>query len=134
VKPRFKRNYKKTKRPKYNNVKTAVKKEDKIVVYASKKESKRGKELALLLRAGVIKELEEQKVFVLQDSFKARTTKPPYKMETVRAIKYITDFYYYDCQRQEYVAEDVKGFKTKDYLIKSKMFRKTYGNIAFIEN
>ena len=110
---------------KYKNVKTAG--------YDSKKESKRSKELALLLRAGVIKELEEQKVFVLQDSFKARATKPPYKIETVRAIKYITDFYYYDCQRQEYVAEDVKGFKTKDYLIKSKMFRKTYENIVFIE-
>jgi len=111
---------------KYKNKKTAG--------YDSKKESKRAKELALLLKAGYIKELEEQKVFVLQDSFKARATKPPHKIETVRAIKYIADFYYYDCQKQEYVAEDVKGFKTKEYLIKSKMFRKTYENIAFIES
>ena len=124
----------KKKRTKHNNVKTAVKKEDKIVLYHSKKESIRAKELALLLKAGLIKELEEQKVFVLQEKFKARAVKPPHNIETVRAIKYIADFYYYDCQKQEYVAEDVKGFKTKEYSIKSKMFRLKYPNLLFIES
>jgi len=124
----------KKKRTKYNNVKTAVKKEDKIVLYASKKESKRGKELALLLKAGVIKELEEQKVFLLQEKFKARGVKPPHKIGTVRAIKYYADFYYYDCQKQEYVVEDAKGCKTEVYKVKSKMFRLKYPNLLFIES
>lgn len=110
---------------KYQNIK--------IGKYDSKKESKRAGELALLLKAGTIKELEEQKVFVLQDSFKAKATKPPYNFETVRAIKYIADFYYYDNEKNSYVAEDVKGFKTKEYLIKSKIFRKNYENIIFLE-
>jgi len=41
---------------KYSNIKTGK--------YDSKKESKRAGELKLLLKAGIIKELEEQKVFV----------------------------------------------------------------------
>lgn len=133
MKSRFKSKYKK-KRPKYNNVKTAVKTDNKIVVYDSKKESKRGKELALLLKAGVIKELEEQKVFVLQEKFKARGVKPPHKIHTVRAIKYYADFYYYDNEKQEYVVEDAKGCRTEVYKIKSKMFRLRYPDLLFIES
>jgi len=110
---------------KFSNIKTGK--------YDSKKESKRAGELQLLLKAGIIKELEEQKTFVLQDTFKAKATTPPHQLETVRSIKYITDFYYYDNEKQCYVAEDVKGFKTKDYIIKSKFFRKIYENILFIE-
>jgi hypothetical protein len=111
---------------KYKNVKTAG--------YDSKKESKRGKEIALLLKAGVIKEIEEQKVFVLQEKFKARGVKPPHKIGTVRAIKYYADFYYYDCQKQEYVVEDAKGYRTEVYKVKSKMFRLKYPNLLFIES
>jgi hypothetical protein len=110
---------------KFSNVKTGK--------YDSKKESKRAGELQLLLKAGIIKELEEQKAFILQDTFKAKATTPPYQLENVRSIKYITDFYYFDNEKKVYVAEDVKGFKTKDYIIKSKLFRKIYENILFIE-
>jgi hypothetical protein len=110
---------------KYFNIKTGK--------YDSKKESKRAGELQLLLKAGIIKELEEQKTFVLQDTFKTRATIPPHQLETIRAIKYIADFYYFDNEKKVYVAEDVKGFKTKDYIIKSKLFRKIYENILFIE-
>jgi hypothetical protein len=110
---------------KFSNVKTGK--------YDSKKESKRAGELQLLLKAGIIKELEEQKVFVLQDTFKARATTPPHQLETIRAIKYIADFYYFDNEKQCYVAEDVKGFKTIHYIIKSKLFRKIYSDILFLE-
>jgi hypothetical protein len=110
---------------KFSNVKTGK--------YDSKKESKRAGELQLLLKAGIIKELEEQKVFVLQETFKARATTPPHQLETIRSIKYIADFYYYDNEKKVYVAEDVKGFKTLHYIIKSKLFRKIYENILFIE-
>jgi len=87
-----------------------------------------------LLKAGVIKELEEQKVFVLQEKFKGRGVKPPHKIGTVRAIKYYADFYYYDNEKQEYVVEDSKGYRTKEYKIKSKMFRLRYQNLLFIES
>jgi len=52
---------------KFSNVKTGK--------YDSKKESKRAGELQLLLKAGIIKELEEQKVFVLQVVKKGRISK-----------------------------------------------------------
>ncbi len=110
---------------KFSNVKTGK--------YDSKKESKRAGELQLLLKAGIIKELEEQKVFVLQETFKARATTPPHHLETVKNIRYIADFYYYDNEKQCYVAEDVKGFKTINYIIKSKLFRKIYSDILFVE-
>jgi len=110
---------------KFSNVKTGK--------YDSKKESKRAGELQLLLKAGIIKELEEQKVFVLQDTFKTKATTPPHQLETIRSIKYIADFYYYDNEKKVYVAEDVKGFKTKDNIIKSKLFRKIYSDILFVE-
>ena len=110
---------------KFSNVKTGK--------YDSKKESKRAGELQLLLKAGIIKELEEQKAFILQDTFKAKATTPPHQLETIRSIKYIADFYYFDNEKKVYVAEDVKGFKTLHYIIKSKLFRKIYSDIFFIE-
>jgi len=110
---------------KFSNVKTGK--------YDSKKESKRAGELQLLLKAGIIKELEEQKAFILQDTFKAKATTTPHQLETIRSIKYIADFYYFDNEKKVYVAEDVKGFKTLHYIIKSKLFRKIYSDIFFIE-
>lgn len=102
--------------------------------YDSKKESKRAGELKLLQEQGYISNLEEQKVFELQPSFKVVSRKPPFKLETIRAIKYIVDFYYYDNEKKRWVAEDVKGFKTKDYIIKSKLFRYIYKDIYFLES
>ena len=102
--------------------------------YDSKKEHKRAKELKLLQEQGYISHLQEQKAFELQPSFKVPSKKPPFKLETIRAIKYIVDFYYYDNEKKRWVAEDTKGFKTKDYMIKAKMFQYIYKDIYFLEN
>ena len=106
----------------------------KVNGYDSKKESRRAKELKLLEKQNYISNLEEQKSFELQPSFKVLSNKPPFKEETIRAIKYVADFYYYDNEKKRWVAEDVKGFKTKDYIIKSKMFRYIFKDIMFIES
>ena len=105
------------KKNKYGNKKTNG--------YDSKKEHKRSLQLNQLQKERKISKLEEQKVFVLQESFKNNQNK------IIRAIKYIVDYYYIENGIE--VAEDVKGFKTDVYKIKAKLFQKKYPDIKFIE-
>lgn len=95
--------------------------------FDSKKELGRYKYLKLLERAKEIQQLERQKKFILQPSFKDKEGK------TQRAITYIADFHYYDNKKHSYIAEDVKGYKTDVYKIKSKMFMYQYKDIIFRE-
>jgi len=92
--------------------------------FDSKREAERYDELMLLERAGKIRCLKLQPEFTLQEAFKDKTTG-----ERVPAIHYRADFSYKrctepDCNGEFYwipVVEDVKGVRTKDYLIKKKM-------------
>jgi hypothetical protein len=86
--------------------------------FDSTKEANRYMELKFLLATGKIKDLELQKPFVLQESFRGRDGK------WVRDIRYIADFYYFDTEKDEWVIEDVKSSATKDnavYKLKKKM-------------
>lgn len=94
--------------------------------FDSKKEGNRYEELKILKEAGLIKDLELQKVFELQPSFKKNG-------KTYRKITYKADFYYYDNHLQRYVAEDVKGFKTEVYKIKKKLFEYVYKELELLE-
>ena len=108
---------------KYHNRKTFYK----GVVYDSKKEAKRAYELEMLQRSGFICNLERQRRFELQQSFKIGG-------KTYRAITYVADFYYYDKTKQTWVVEDTKGFRTEVYKIKKKLFLyKYFPEILFIE-
>ena len=100
---------------KYRNKKVIV--ED--YVFDSIQESKRYKELKLLLRAGQISNLELQPHFLLQDSFMKNG-------KTYRKIEYIADFVYYDNKLKKTIVEDTKGIKTDVFKIKQKMFEKKY--------
>ncbi|MCK5019115.1 MAG: DUF1064 domain-containing protein [Candidatus Peribacteraceae bacterium] len=82
--------------------------------HASKKEATRCNELYLLRSLGKIKDLKQQPEFTLQPRFKLEG-------KIIRPIKYIADFSYFDNQSEVFVVEDVKGFRTKDYMIKKKM-------------
>ena len=111
---------------KYRNIKT----EYKGIIFDSKKESRRYAELELLERAGMIKDLERQKSFELQPGYMNN------KGENIRAIHYITDYYYFDIRVGLYVAEDVKSQATRQdkvYRIKKKMFEYKFPSILFIE-
>lgn len=98
---------------KYRNKKVIV--ED--YVFDSLQESKRYKELKLLLRAGQISNLELQPHFLLQDSFKKNGT-------TYRKIEYIADFKY--IENGKTIVEDVKGIQTDVFKLKHKLFEKKY--------
>lgn len=89
------------------------------IEFDSKKEATRYSELKILEKAGLIKNIELQKVFELQPSFKKNG-------KTYRKITYKADFYYYDTHLERYIVEDVKGFKTEVYKLKKKMFEYVY--------
>lgn len=86
--------------------------------YASKRESRRANQLAMLERGGLIRELKEQVVFEIAPSVVILGRKRP-------AMKYIADFVYYlDGVR---VVEDCKGFRTTEYRIKRHLMKAVHG-------
>lgn len=108
---------------KYHNIKTF----SNGIKYDSKKEARRGDELRLMEKAGLISDLERQKRFVLQEGFTNN------KGEKIRPITYIADFYY---KEKNWIAEDVKSSATKTevYKIKKKLFEFKYPEITFRES
>ena len=101
-------------RNKYHNRKVIVD----GLKFDSIKEAKRWRELCLLYRAGEIGEVERQVEFLLIPSQRTRT--PDGKTKTERAVKYRADFVYLDKNGRK-VVEDVKGVRTKEYIIKRKL-------------
>lgn len=85
--------------------------------FDSRKEGNHYIALKQLEKLGVIHNLELQKRYELQPSFKLNG-------KTIRSITYIADFVY--IQDGVEVIEDTKGFRTKDYLLKKKMFMYKY--------
>ena len=114
-------NFYKKRISKFNAKKTVVN----GIKFDSKREALRYTQLLLKQRAGEISDLELQPVFVLQDKFVCGNV-------AYRAIKYVADFRY-KANGSVYV-EDVKGFKTPEYLLKRKIFLKLFGHLyQFLE-
>lgn len=91
-------------------------------VYDSKKEMRRHQELLLMEKAGKISNLERQVEFPLlptqrETLFKDGVKKPGKVIE--RGVVYTADFVYMVNGKK--VVEDVKGVKTRDYIIKRKL-------------
>lgn len=96
---------------KYGNIKTTT---SDGITHDSIKEANRWCELKLLERAGKIRLLQRQ----------VRYTLIP-KQEGEREVCYIADFVYQEDGKV--VVEDVKGKKTKDYIIKRKLMLWVHG-------
>lgn len=94
--------------------------------FDSKKEMLHYAALKELEKHGYITDLQLQVKFELQPSFK-------YDGKTIRAITYIADFVYFNIQENKTIVVDVKGFKTKEYMLKKKMFMFKYKDYKFIE-
>lgn len=90
------------------------------ITFDSAKEAKRYSELRILERCGQISNLRLQVPFELI---------PKNKEE--RAVKYIADFVY--DENGKTIVEDVKGMKTRDYIIKRKLMKWRYPEIKFKE-
>lgn len=104
-------------RRKYGNKKTVLD----GMEFDSKKEARRYAELKMMEKAGMISDLECQKTFELIPKQRDENGK------AVRNCEYIADFVYIDTKTGQRIVEDVKGMKTKDYIIKKKLMLKVYG-------
>lgn len=84
-----------------------------------RKEARRYAELLLLERAGKISGISTQVKFELipKQYYKGKFAERP--------VYYYADFVY--TEDGEVVVEDVKGFKTKDYILKRKLMLQRYG-------
>ena len=93
---------------KFGNVKTEVD----GVLFDSKKEARRYVELKLMVRAGLIRDLECQPKF-------------PICVNNVTVSKYIADFQY--IENGQTIVEDVKGVQTPIFRLKAKLVKAIYG-------
>lgn len=87
--------------------------------FDSKKESEYYLYLKSELKKGNIYDLELQKEYILQESFKLNK-------KTRRKITYKADFTFKTTKDDKLHVVDVKGFKTEVYRLKKKLFEKRY--------
>ena len=95
------------------------------VIFDSKSEAEFYKLLKKAEKAGKVKDIELQPVFVLQDKYK-------HNNKTVKAITYIADFKFYDVEKDKHIVVDVKGMATEVANIKRKMFNYLYKDLELI--
>lgn len=105
------------------------------ITFDSGREAERYSQLKLLEKANKITGLTLQVKFELLPAQYEETdevfTKGPKKGQPKRgkciekAVYYIADFLY--CENGRIIVEDAKGCRTKDYIIKRKLFRWRYG-------
>lgn len=81
----------------------------------------RWQDLKLLEKGGVISGLKRQVRFELAPKRKTKDGK------TERAVSYIADFRYLDTRTGEWITEDFKGYRTKEYKIKKAWLFDKYG-------
>lgn len=89
------------------------------MVFDSGKEAARWCDLKTMERAGVIKDLRRQVRFTLIPTQRVNNK------VIERPLYYIADFTY--TKDGEKVVEDVKGYRTKEYVIKRKILLYLYG-------
>src|SRR2546429_9845974 len=95
---------------KYHNRKTM----HQGIQFDSRKEADRYQELTLLERAGEIRSIELQPRYDLT-------------VNGIRICFYYADFRYEEVATRTIIVEDVKGFRTKEYIIKKKLVKALYG-------
>lgn len=101
---------KKKKQSKYGNKKVAID----GIPFDSNREAERYKVLRLMEKAGEIAELRRQVTF-------------PLYVNSKLVCSYKADFVYWDLKSGKEIAEDSKGFRTKDYRLKAKLFEAVKG-------
>lgn len=107
-----------------------IKSEYNGVVFDSRKEMRRAITLDWMEKIGIIRDLEKQHAFVLQEGYVNN------KGEKIRPITYIADFVYFSNEEKRWVVEDVKSpaTRTEVYRLKKKLFEKKYPEYYFIES
>lgn len=113
--------FRRQKGSKYKNTKVEID----GIKFDSKAEGKRYQELKIYENQGLIRNLQLQPKFILQDKFKKNG-------KTFRKIEYVADFMYEETGSGEIIVEDVKGIKTDVFKIKMKMFEYIYPDLTLM--
>lgn len=102
-----------------------------VGVHASKKEHNRAAQLAIMQRAGLISDLQEQVPFELIPAQYGTCGKDlrgrDVRICIERSCKYVADFVYRDNATGEIIVEDTKGVRTPEYIIKRKLMLERHG-------
>ena len=96
------------------------------ITFDSRKEANRYALLKQQERFGLITGLQRQVSFELQPGYTNNQGKK------IRPITYVADFVY--TEAGEKVVEDTKGFRTKEYQLKKKLFEYKYPEYVFVES
>lgn len=91
--------------------------------FPSKKEAKRYTELTMMQKGGAIRDLQMQVTYQLIGSQKGEHRKE-------LPLKYIADFVYTNRDGTQ-IVEDVKGVRSKDYVMKRKLMLMVHGISIF---
>ena len=92
------------------------------MVFDSRHEAMRWRDLKMLQRGGEIVDLQRQVKYILVPAQVDENGKV-----AERAVCYVADFVYRDVRSGETVVEDAKGMHTRDYIIKRKLMRYVHG-------
>lgn len=84
------------------------------ILFASGAEARRYGQLAMMQKAGIIKDLIVQPMF-------------SFELNGVKICRYIADFSYRDSATGGLIVCDVKGVLTREYVIKKKMMQAFHG-------
>ncbi len=90
--------------------------------FDSQAELARYHELKLMERNGDIDSLTVHPVFLLMEGYEYYGIK-------IRKVSYEADFSYFENGKK--VVEDVKGFETREFKLKSKLFKARYSDMDF---
>jgi hypothetical protein len=103
-------------KPKYNKFKVCDKEKRTVdgIVFDSGKEAYRHSVLKILQRVGEITDLKRQQDFSLD-------------WNGIHITTYRADFTYTDVTTGQFVVEDVKGLRTREYIQKRNMMKAAYG-------
>lgn len=99
------------------------------ILFASKAEGRRYRELWILQEGGIIRNLKCHTRYLLQEGF------TNWRGERIRPIYYTDDFSYIEVEDEHQVVEDVKSgaSKTQVYEVRKKLFQYRYRDIEFRE-
>ena len=109
-------------RKKYGNKKVIID----GIEFDSRLEANRYCQLKILERAKEIKDLHRQVEYVIQEGYKKNN-------KTIRPIKYVADFVYYDLKKKKTIIEDTKGYRNEVYKLKKKIFEYKYPDLEITE-
>ena len=106
-------------------------------VFDSKREMYRYMDLKFFVTCGAISDLRRQVVYELIPAQREKSTRvykkgrkkgQPIEGKIIeKAVSYVADFVYTDNATGKEVVEDVKGMRTKDYIIKRKLMLYIHG-------